>query len=373
MKKMLIIFLMMTIFIGCFNKNKKEIVRPVEVFKIVGNENYIIHTYPANTIPSQKTNLSFKIPGPILRINVEVGSFVNKGDIIATMDKRDYLLNLKAFENKSLATKNFYEASLAIAKNTEFQFLRIEKLYKSKTIPKKTYDEVLAKKKSASSSSLAALANYEASKQAIESCKNHIIDSNLKAPFDGYITNKFLGEGAVVAPGIPVVSLSSSNKSKVRINLSENDLSNLSSLIKSIFIYNSQSYLLTIEAASKIKGFGNISYPITFITKDKNLSLPSNIDGTVKLYLKKNTPKGIAIPIESIFEKDNKINVWVYKNSIVDLKEINIIEPLNNNLVLVTGLKINDQIITKGIHQLSKNQKVKILKTFSKTNIGKML
>ncbi|MFA6877946.1 MAG: efflux RND transporter periplasmic adaptor subunit [Fusobacterium sp.] len=373
MKKLLGIFIITITFVACSSKNQKEVIRPVQVFKIIENENYIIRTYPANTIPANKTNLSFKISGPIEKINVEVGSFVNKDDILAKMDKRDYILNLKSFENKSLATKNVYEASLAISENTESQFLRIKKLYESKTIPKKIYEEALAQKKSASSSSLAALANYQASKQAVENCKNHIIDSNLKAPFSGYITNKFLGEGAVASPGIPVVALASNTDNKVRINLSEEDLNELSNLEKSIFIYNSKNYPLTIETASKIKGFGNISYPATFISKNKTLSLPSNVNGSVKLYIKKKNLNGTAIPIESIFDKDNKTNVWIYENGIVNLKEINVIEPLNSHLVLVNGLKINDQIITKGIHQLSKNEKVKILKTFSKTNIGEML
>lgn len=373
MKKILIVFFTSLTFIGCFNEDKKEVIRPVEIFQVTKNERDMVLTYPGITIPSKETNLAFKIPGPILKINVEIGSFVKKGDIIASMDKRDYLLNLKAFENKSIATKNFYEASLAIAKNSESQFQRVEKLYKNKALPKKIYEEALAKKKSTSSSSLAALANYQASKQAVENCKNHILDADLIAPFTGYITKKFIGEGGVAAPGVPVFSIASIDKSKIRINMSEKDLSDLDRLKSSTFIYKSTSYPISLETASKIKSFGNISYPLTFKIKDEAISLPSDVDGTVKLYLEKKDSFGTIIPIESVFEKNNTTNVWLYKDGIVILKEIKLIQPLNNNLILVSGLNQKDKIVTKGVHQLSNNEKVKVLKTFSKTNVGKVL
>ncbi|MDP0493008.1 MAG: hypothetical protein Q7K48_01645 [Fusobacterium sp. JB021] len=40
---------------------------------------------------------------------------------------------------------------------------------------------------------------------------------------------------------------------------------------------------------------------------------------------------------------------------------------------MVSGLKPKDKIVTRGVHQLSNNEKVKVLKTFSKTNVGKIL
>jgi len=373
MKKILIVFFTSILFIGCFNKHKEEFIPPVEIFQVQENEKNIILTYPGITIPSKEANLAFKIPGPVLKINVEIGSFVKKGEIIASMDKRDYLLNLKAFENKSIATRNVYEASLAIAKNSDSQFKRVEKLYNNKSLPKKTYEEALAQKKSTSSASLAALANYQASKQAVENCKNHIIDADLKAPFSGYITKKFIGEGGIAAPGIPVFSLASIEKSKIRINITEEDLNKLNTLKSSTFIYKSNNYPLILETASKIKSFGNLSYPLIFKTKDENTSLPSDVNGTVKIYLEKNNKVGITIPIEAIFEKNNTPNVWIYDNGVVTLKEIKLIRPLDNNLILVSGLKPKDKIVTRGVHQLSNNEKVKVLKTFSKTNVGKIL
>ena len=80
--------------------------------------------------------LSFKVAGPIKKMNVEIGSFVKKGDIIAIMDTRDYEVQLKAFE-KSKVAKNAYEASKAVAEKLKSNLKRVETLYKEKAIPKK--------------------------------------------------------------------------------------------------------------------------------------------------------------------------------------------------------------------------------------------
>ena len=65
------------------------------------------------------------------------------------MDKRDYEVQLKAFENKSKVAKGAYESAKAVAENARKQYQRVETLYKEKAIPKKSYDEALAGVKSA--------------------------------------------------------------------------------------------------------------------------------------------------------------------------------------------------------------------------------
>lgn len=373
MKKILIVLFTLILFSGCSKEKSEDNLRPVEIFKIENFEDYKTYSFPAITVPEKETNLSFKIPGPIVKINVDIGSFVQKGDVLALMDKRDFQVKLKTFESQSLAAKNFYEASVAVANNAKSQFARVEKLYKNKNIPKKSYEEAIAKRDSAISSSFAALSTYEASRQLVENAKNNIDDTSLKAPFSGYITKKFYDEGANLAPGLPLFSLTSDKNNKVRINVSDKIIDEIKNIKKATFTYNDKTYSLKLENASQIKGFGNIAYPITFKILDENTLPPSDIDGEVKLYFKTNNLKGFKIPINSIFEKNQKTSVWIYKDEQVSSREIKVLELIDEGFILVDGLNMGEQIVTKGIHQLSENEKVTVLKAFSKTNVGNIL
>ena len=138
--KYILFFLIIFIFTACKKDTEEEIIRPVkiQVINSIQDENFNID-FPAQISPTQKTILAFKYAGKIKNINFESGDFVKKGQVIATIDNKDYMVNLEAFSKK-------YEAAKAVAQNAEVQFSRAEKLYKGGTLAKKDYDNALMQK-----------------------------------------------------------------------------------------------------------------------------------------------------------------------------------------------------------------------------------
>ena len=95
--KYILLFLIIFIFTAC-KKDTVEIIRAVKIQEInsMQDENFNID-FPAEISPTQKTVLAFKYAGKIKSINFESGDFVKKGQVIATMDDKDYKVNLEAF------------------------------------------------------------------------------------------------------------------------------------------------------------------------------------------------------------------------------------------------------------------------------------
>lgn len=356
---------------GCGNK-VEEVIRPVETKEAILIPEKLVYEYPAIVIAGKEAPISFRIAGPIKNMNVEIGSYVKEGSIIAEMDKRDYEVQLEASKEKTIAAKNAYEAAKAIAVNAREQFKRVESLYRAKAIPKKSYDEALAGVKAASASELANLAQYQAAQQGEINSKNQLEDTNLKAPYNGYISKKFLGAGAVVGAGIPVVTISSLENSKIRINVSEEDVNKMSDISEAWFIYNKNEYKLKLTDIGKTKGTMKLAYPITFDFEEKEKNILGDTNGIVKLSFKTNE-KGILIPIESLFEKNGNIKVWIYKEGQVNEKDVTVIKPYSDGMVIVTGLNEGEKIVTKGVHELIEGQKVNLLEPFSETNVGDIL
>lgn len=368
--KLVPIFLMMLI-AGC-GKEEKAIIRPVMTETVKEISESLSYEYPGIVSSGRESILAFKVAGPIDKLNVEVGTFVKAGEIIAEMDKRDYNIKLKAYENKVYAAKSGYEAAKAISQNAKKQFQRVEKLYREKAIPKKTYDEALAGKESAVAGELAKFALYEEALQGLENCKNQLEDTNLKAPYDGYIHKKFSDAGTVVGAGYPVVSISSIGDNKITIGVSEKDLSKISIGLKAEFLYKGNIYPIEISDIGKVKGTGNLTYPVTFkFLQENNISIDS--EGIVRLGFKNSLEDGVLISAESVFERDGIAKVWIYENESVVEKNINLIKPYSDGKILVTGLEDGQKIVSKGVHELSNGQKVKVLEPFSDTNIGEVL
>lgn len=369
--KFIVGMMILFIFSGC-GKKVEPVIRPVETKEAKLIPEKLIYEYPAVVIADNEAPLAFRVAGPIKTMNVEIGSYVKEGDIIAEMDKRDYEVQLKASTGKMMAAENAYKAAKAVAINAKEQFRRVETLYRAKAIPKKSYDEALAGVKAATAGELASFAQYEAAQQGEINSKHQLEDTILKAPYNGYISKKYLGAGAVTNAGLPVVAISSLGNSKIRINVSENEIEKMNNISEAYFIYNDKEYKLKLSDIGRVKGTVKLAYPVTFDFEENNKTIPSDSNGIVKISFKTNE-KGIIIPIESLFEKDEKVKVWIYKDSKVNEKDVNIVKPYSDGMVIVTGINEGDKIVTKGVHELIDGQTVNLLEPFSKTNVGDML
>lgn len=357
--------------VGC-EKEVKEVIRPVQTEVVSSLPQKLYYEYPAIVTAENESILSFKVAGPIEKMEVEVGSFVKKGDVIARMDTRDYEVQLKAFENKSKVAKGAYESAKAVAENARKQYKRVETLYKEKAIPKKSYDEALAGVKSASAGELAMLSQYQEALQGVENCKNQLKDTELKAPYDGYISKKFAGEGSIVAGGIPVVAISSEGSKQVRINVSERDIKGIENG-SGEFIFNGKSYKLNVTEVGKVKNLGKMTYPVTFNFEGSSEGLLVDTMGIVKVASDTTGRDEVTVPVESIFERDGKSRVWIYSDGKVVSKEVEMIAPYDDGKIIISGVGIGEKVVTRGVHELSEEQKVNELQPFAETNIGKVL
>ena len=64
-----------------------QLVKTAEVQKYDGE---CSTTYPGKIKAASDVQLAFRVAGPILRFNAEVGEFVKKGKVLAEIDPRDY-------------------------------------------------------------------------------------------------------------------------------------------------------------------------------------------------------------------------------------------------------------------------------------------
>ncbi|NME35300.1 MULTISPECIES: efflux RND transporter periplasmic adaptor subunit [Fusobacterium] len=365
-------FLMFLILISGCKKDIEPTIRPVETFQATLIPKTLEYQYPGVVSPEKEANLSFRVAGPIDEFNVEIGSFVSEGTIIAKLDQRDYNLQLEAFKNKEAMAKNGYEAAKAISDNAKKQFARVEILYKEKAITKKKYDEALASYKAAISKEKAMLSQYDEAKKGVENCQNQLKDTYLIAPYDGYIHKKFADNGSIVGAGLPVVGISSLGETRVKINISENDIDKFLDIKEVFFIHNDKKYPLKLSEVSRVKSTLNLTYPVIF-NFEENSDIPIDSQGIVSIIFDSTDETGIIIPAESIFEKNNEPNVWIYKDGVVNIKNIKIVKPYLNGMVIVKNINPGDKVVTKGVHELSENQKVNLLEPFSKTNVGNVL
>ena len=128
--------------------------------------------------PFKETELSFRVGGPIDRFEVYAGNYYQRGDIIAEIDSRDFRIRKERAE--------------AIYNQAKAEFERIRVLYEKNNLSASAYEK--------------ARADYTSAKTAFETATNELHDTQLIAPFDGYVGEVYIEKYQDVKATQPVIS-----------------------------------------------------------------------------------------------------------------------------------------------------------------------
>ncbi|NLR91255.1 efflux RND transporter periplasmic adaptor subunit [Flammeovirga agarivorans] len=351
MKKILGLLLMGAFIMSC---NQAAEDTSQEKVKYVKTETISNHHLSSNiTFNSQvkektEINLSFRVGGPVQRVRVKQGDYVKKGQIIAQIDQRDYLLQLEQTKTQYLQAQKELD--------------RYQKLYDKNKLPENTYDKIKS--------------GVTLAKIAYENAQNQLYDTDLRAPISGYISAKFINDHTTIGPGIPVVSMIDVSTLEVSTKVPSSQLYLVQYIkeakldIQSLHLENLPLQFKTI---SKKAGQDDL-YELTFLLDSKDERIKSGMLGITSVKLEsKNTP--LSVPLSSVFDGNKKTSVWVIKKGNT-LKQRNVVlgKPLKDGRVeVLSGLQTNEKIVVAGVYDLLENQKVAPIQKASKTNIGGLL
>jgi len=349
------IILLIGLSIGLFacNNSKKsslKLVQPVKIYQVKENLAFSeTKIFTGVVKESREVKLAFQIPGPLVKLTVEEGQYVKKGQLVAVLDDRDYQVQLEA------ANANF--------ENAKLQAERYAALYKMKSTSKSVYDQTQAGFKLA-----------QAKKQAAQ---NALKDTKIYAPFAGYVQTKYSENHEKVGAGQPIISLLDLSHLELSVALSENDF-----LKKDKF----ESFKCRFEQITKALSLHLIDidrkpnrdnfYVMRLGLNPENNQIVPGMVANVQVQVKNSRESNIQVPMEAVCSENGRAFVWKFNsdNSSVERKEVNLSKFESNGMVSINeGIKNGDLIVAAGVHNLTEGQKVKKLRIKSSSNIGGQL
>ena len=165
---------------------------PSQTFTLLNASGYVV--------AQRKAALASKITGRIIELNVEEGSRVKKGDIIARLESDD----VKSARDQAAANLNAVRSNLDSAKATlqdsSLAFSRNRQLVKKGYIAQADYDSSEARYKSAKATVEAAESSVKASAAGLQSANVAIEYTVLRSPFDAVVLTKNADIGDIVTP-----------------------------------------------------------------------------------------------------------------------------------------------------------------------------
>lgn len=200
-------------------------------------------------VDTKTVDLSSKVVGRVLKINVQKGDSVKKGDVLIELDapeinakaeQADAMLALAMAQQAKVNNGTREEqigmakANFDVAKKT---YDRMNRLHKEGVIPTQKLDEATAKYQAAkeqytmlvngaqNEDKLSAAANVKRARGANAEVSSYLKENKIVAPIDGIVTEITVEEGELVGAGSPIVTIVDNSDCWVTFNLREDLLS----------------------------------------------------------------------------------------------------------------------------------------------------
>ena len=154
--------------------------------------------------------LGFRVPGLVKTLNFEEGDQVEKGMVLATLDKKPYETALAARQAELAEAQALHENAVKI-------YERTKTLVKKVTASESDFDTALANRDSTK-------AKLEAAKAQLEQAQISMNDTEMHSPDKGTILTRVREPGSVVAEGTTVYTLALDNPLWVRTYIGEQNL-----------------------------------------------------------------------------------------------------------------------------------------------------
>ena len=300
----------------------------IEVLEVKILDSYsITKTFPGKLLPIEQSELAFEIPGKIKNIYVDVGDYVNKGDILAKLDDRESNAQLNQAKAKYDLSKQVLD---------RFEDLRAQGHISIQDLDKARSDFIIAE------------SQYEFFKVKLE-------QTNIISPFNGVIQNRFLDTGTVINSGIPILEIIDSNYVEAHISVPVIYLSEMQLGQEYDFEFNGKIIKATFSKLAPMSPGGSDSRLAIF--KFSDFFSPGSIANLQIKITKKS--KGTWVPLKSLSQSEQGLwSVYTIEDNVVvkDLVEIIYFE---NNYAYVSGtLKDNDLIVLGGAAKIIEGKKI---------------
>lgn len=282
--------------------------------------------------PAQELNFSAEKAGRIVNVLVKEGSYVKRGQTLATIRVDQINVDLQNAETN-------YQIALR-------EVERFENAYKTGGVTKQQVDQVKQQ--------------LENAKARLETNKISLSDTYIKATIDGIVNKRLIEPGSVVSPGTPLFEIVNTSQLKLEVNVDETQISKLSVGNKvriTSSVYPNQDFEGVISFIAP-KATESLNFPVeVLVSNNKNNLLKAGMYGTAHFAETKKSDM-LIVPRNAFVGSTKNGIVFTIEDGIARQKKVTAGRNFGDFVEVIDGLNEGDEVITSGQINITDGSKV---------------
>ncbi len=291
---------------------------------------------PGQVRPWVQLSVVAEVKGNIIEKIVSEGVRVQKGDVLARIDDRDY-------KNAYASAKANYEVARASQS-------RLKSLFRSNAATQAQIDDIIA----AVSTTQAAFDN---AKLNLERC-------TIVAPMAGIINRVYVEKGQFMDAGKPVAEILDIDRVKVVVGIPESDVDAVRQLEAFTFsvdaldgqVFHGKRYYLS----QTTDNFARL-YNLEIEVPNPDHTILPDMFTRVKI-VKKEVPEGLAVPLYAVVKKNEMNAVYVVSDDMAQLRPVQLGIQDGWRMQVKKGVAAGDQVIVVGQRMVDDGGPVKVIR-----------
>ncbi|HEK22023.1 MULTISPECIES: efflux RND transporter periplasmic adaptor subunit [unclassified Mucilaginibacter] len=306
---------------------------------------------PGQLKPFNDVNLFAKINSFVKRINVDRGSVVHKGELLAVLEAPEMMSQLQAANARYLQAQETASAS-----REKYRRLK-EAAKEAGAVSPLDLDNAMAKMKADEAVALSEKSNVN----SVKDVQDYL---NIRAPFDGVIVQRNVSAGALVGPGKstdqPMLVLQDNKKLRLEVMIPENYVDKVDLKQKVSFVFNAmpgQKYQAYISRSADALGTMR-SEAIEIDVHNAKGILKPGMYGEVKIPLLSGA-KSLLVPNSAIIQSTERqyvVRIVDGKAVFADIKEG---ISTNDSTEVFGNLKAGEKVVLHAGDELKEGTNIK--------------
>jgi RND family efflux transporter MFP subunit len=335
----------------------EEVMRPVRYEQVFSTGGSRVRTFSGVARAGLESKLSFKVPGTVKKIAVEVGDRVKAGQLIAELDFGDYLL--RADQADASLTQ-----AQAQARNAEANYERVRSLYEANNASRTDLDGARADYESGN-------AAVKAAEKQLELARLQVSYTRLEAPMDCDVASVDIEVNENVQAGRTIAHLTSGSQIEVEISIPEVLISQIEEGMPAQVHFDAipeGEFLASVtEVGVAATGLAT-AFPVTVqLERSESRVRPGMAASVVFSFESRDERERVIVPPVAVGEDRDGRYVYIIEilpddpgYGIVHRRSVSVGELTGEGMEIFQGLGDGDLAVTAGISRIKEGQRVKI-------------
>ncbi|MCX7793477.1 MAG: efflux RND transporter periplasmic adaptor subunit [Thermodesulfovibrionales bacterium] len=358
MKKILTILLTLTsalILISCTKKDEGKHYRPleitgIEVKEVKPQEIDEIYDVSGTVRPRTSTTISSRIMGEVTGVYAIEGERVRQGQLLLTIDDRDYSERLAQAEEAYQEALKALESARQNKRLADITYERYKKLYDEKALTQQELDQIETQKEIATLELQRIEAMVRRAKAGLEEARLIYGYTKVVSPINGIVTEKKVELGNMVMPGTPLFTLEDSENYRLEVYLDERFTGKVKKGMKVPVYIEARAEALEGRVSEIIPAVDPLTRSFLVKIDLSRKDLKSGLYGRARFLTGKKT--GILVPENAIVKRGQLTGVYVVDSSgVISYRIVRTgpSYPEKRMVEVLSGLNPGERIITVGV------------------------